>query len=46
MQILSHRGWWQYSSEKNHLMAFKKEFEYCLKGISQPYRGGAIRFFI
>ena len=28
MQILSHRGWWQYSSEKNHLIAFKKEFEY------------------
>ena len=40
MQILSHRGWWQYSSEKNHLIAFKKEFEYCLKDISQPYRGG------
>lgn len=40
MQILSHRGWWQYSSEKNHLIAFKKEFEYCLKDISKPYRGG------
>ena len=37
MQILSHRGWWQHS-RKNHLIAFKKEFEYCLKDISQPYK--------
>lgn len=23
---------------KNHLIAFKNEFEYCLKDISQPYK--------
>lgn len=40
MQILSHRGWWQYSSEKNHLIAFKKEFEYCQKALNKQIVGG------
>lgn len=44
MQILSHRGWWELEEQKNQVVAFKKEFEFCSNlpfdnRLSQ-YRGG------
>ena len=40
MQIISHRGWWKSSDEKNQLIAFQREFQYCSDLASKSYRGG------
>jgi hypothetical protein len=40
MQIISHRGWWKSSDEKNQLIAFEREFQYCSNCLSESYRGG------
>ncbi|WP_272893426.1 hypothetical protein [Campylobacter porcelli] len=43
MHILSHRGWWQDSSEKNQMIAFQREFKFCQKALNEQigkYMGG------
>ncbi|WP_086235176.1 hypothetical protein [Campylobacter devanensis] len=44
MQILSHRGWLELEGQKNQVVAFKKEFEFCsnqsLDNRFSQYRGG------
>jgi|GEM_PF-5675553 len=40
MQIISHRGWWKSSDEKNQLIAFQREFQYCSDLAPKSYRGG------
>ncbi|WDL73754.1 hypothetical protein [Helicobacter winghamensis] len=29
MQIIAHRGWWESEWQKNQIVAFKKEFDFC-----------------
>ncbi|WP_297986394.1 hypothetical protein [uncultured Campylobacter sp.] len=46
MQIISHRGWWKSSDEKNELIAFEREFQYCSNCLSESYRGGGWRLIL